>query len=394
MSASTSIISQQWAAQADDVSSDPSSQHLAIATEQGYASASLPPPGNGAGAAPNGAGDSASLSRARSAEALAISLEALRGTQANYVQALVSMVASVVASLAGLAAVDAGDGAALGGAAKAVFGFATLLFISSGLGLSKAVRDRSFADAFALAAGAGPAGALRTQLRGSTASLFAAAFGAGAALCMAGASVLLLNGRGTSANHLFVCLAFCLSSTVTVAKVVRDRFDADFLEACGLSAGTGQLAHLVRASDSLVGGTKSFFILSLGAALSSVTSVLAVIITSSLGAEAKTIVAVCVILLAIACINASKMVRDKIDRTRGAAQNTISWNLITSLSFVLAVVAAASVAYWICAQGVLSASLCGFVSTGMLWVVASVLTFSKVARDREERGRALASGSP
>jgi hypothetical protein len=328
-------------------------------------------------------------------EALAISLEGVRGSDANYIQALIFMVVSLVAALAGLAAVDAnvtcGGSGGLGGA-KAVFAFAALLFVSSGLGLSKAVRDRSFADAFTLASGAGPAGALRVQLRGSEASLSAAVFGAAASLCMASASVLLLNGSGSSANHLFGALAFCLTSTVTVAKVVRDRFDADFIESCGLTAGTTQLARLTSVADGLIGGTQIFFWLSFGAALASVATVLGIVLASGLGGESKTIVCVCVVLLAVAAINASKMVRDKLDRSRGAAQNTHSWNAITTISFVVAVVAAAFGSFWICNQGVLSASMCAFTVTGMLWVLASVLTFSKVARDHEERGRLLAPG--
>jgi hypothetical protein len=84
------------------------------------------------------------------------------------------------------------------------------------------------------------------------------------------------------------------------------------------------------------------------------------------------------------------MVRDKLDRSRGAAQNTTSWNLITTISFVIAVVAAAAGSYAACLVGVLSHSMCAFVVTGMCWVLASVLTFSKVARDHEERSRKLA----
>ena len=380
-------VTQQWVSnQADDgVTNDPSShQQFAVSFEPSAPPADGPDP-------------SASLARAQAMEALAISLEGVRGSDANYIQALIFMVVSLVAALAGLAAVDAnasGGGSAFGGlgGAKAVFAFAALLFISSGLGLSKAVRDRSFADAFALASGAGPAGALRMQLRGSQASLYAAVFGAAASLCMACASVLLLNGSGSSANHLFGTLAFCLTSTVTVAKVVRDRFDADFIESCGLTAGTAQLARLMRVADGLIGGTQLFFWLSFGAALASVATVLGIVLASGLGAETKTIVSVCVVLLAVAAINASKMVRDKLDRSRGAAQNSQSWNAITTISFVVAVVAAAFGSFWICNQGVLSASMCAFTVTGMLWVLASVLTFSKVARDHEERGRLLAPG--
>jgi hypothetical protein len=308
---------------------------------------------------------------------LAVSLEAVRGSQANYMQALFAMVASIVASLAGLAAVDADTGGVVDmGVAKGVFGFAVLLFVCSSLGLSKTVRDRSFADAFALAAGAGPAGALRAQLRGSDASLYAAVFGATASMCLAGASVLLLNGHGTSANHLFAGIAFCMTSTVTVAKVVRDRFDADFIEASGLTAGTRQLAILLRISDSLIGGTQAFF---------------CVILSSGLDAVTKIIVTTCVFFLAVASINASKMVRDKIDRSRGAAQNTVGWNLVTTLSFIIAFVAAVTGTFFVCRTGVLSSSMCAFINTGMIWVLASVLTFSKVARDYEERGRSASA---
>ena len=323
---------------------------------------------------------------------LAVSLEAVRGSQANYMQALFAMVASIVASLAGLAAVDADTGGVVDmGVAKGVFGFAVLLFVCSSLGLSKTVRDRSFADAFALAAGAGPAGALRAQLRGSDASLYAAVFGATASMCLAGASVLLLNGHGTSANHLFAGIAFCMTSTVTVAKVVRDRFDADFIEASGLTAGTRQLAILLRISDSLIGGTQAFFWLSLASALASVSSVLGVILSSGLDAVTKIIVTTCVFFLAVASINASKMVRDKIDRSRGAAQNTVGWNLVTTLSFIIAFVAAVTGTFFVCRTGVLSSSMCAFINTGMIWVLASVLTFSKVARDYEERGRSASA---
>jgi len=327
---------------------------------------------------------------------LAISLEAVRGSQANFIQSIVAMIVSITASLAGLAAVediDGGGSSAFGGmgSAKAVFGFATLLFVCTGLNLSKAIRDRSFADAFTLSLGVGPSVTLKTQLRGSTASLYASIFAMAASLFLAGASIIQLNGRGTSANHLFVGLAFCLSSTVTVAKVIRDRFDADFLDACSLAAPTLQLVRLMGVSEGLIGGTQAFFYLSLFSALVSVISVIIVILLSGLDIGNKIIVSVCVIFLAVASINASKMVRDKLDRSRGAAQNTTSWNLITTISFVIAVIAAAAGSYAACLVGVLSHSMCAFVVTGMCWVLASVLTFSKVARDYEERSRKLAS---
>ena len=326
---------------------------------------------------------------------LAISLEGVRGSQANFIQAIIAMIVSITATLAGLAAVDDIDGggsAAVGGmgSAKAVFGFATLLFVCTGLNLSKAVRDRSFADAFTQALGVGPSVTLKTQLRGSTASLYASIFAMAASLFLAGASIIQLNGRGTSANHLFAGLAFCLSSTVTVAKVVRDRFDADFLEGCSLAAPPLQLVRIMVVSEGLIGGTQAFFYLSLCSALVSVISVIIVILLSGLDVGNKIIVSVCVIFLAVASINVSKMVRDKLDRSRGAAQNTTSWNLITTISFVIAVVAAAAGSYAACLVGVLSHSMCAFVVTGMCWVLASVLTFSKVARDHEERSRKLA----
>jgi hypothetical protein len=84
-------------------------------------------------------------------------------------------------------------------------------------------------------------------------------------------------------------------------------------------------------------------------------------------------------------INASKLVRDLAEE--GTVPPTRSWKIITALSVIISLASVFGVTGVICRDNPVEPRLCAILIIGSFWVLGSIITVSKITRDRDERKR-------
>ena len=316
-------------------------------------------------------------------------LRLLSGSNANLAQCVALAVISLCCCL-GSVSVAIGDG--MNGEASttraALIGFyllAILLLSTSVLQAAKMVRDRRMADIFV-------GDMLSLQLKGTEASRVMTGINMAAAMALAIACVCVLGTAGDSAagtSFLLLAIAFLLTSLTNLSKAWRDRFDALFFHDAARQF-PERFAEISRGVHTLEMTGGYFYTLNLAAAVISTASILAAIFVpagNNLELSWKLLLAIAILFMISAAVNASKFVRDSMEE--GAIKPTPQWRAIVILSVVISLAAVFGLEAVVCINSQVSSRLCALLYIGSFWVLGSVITLSKITRDREEKSRSV-----
>ena len=316
-------------------------------------------------------------------------LRLLSGSNANLAQCVALAVISLCCCL-GSVSVAIGDG--MNGEASttrtALIGFyllAILLLSTSVLQAAKMVRDRRMADIFV-------GDMLSLQLKGTEASRVMTGINMAAAMALAIACVCVLGTAGDSAagtSFLLLAIAFLLTSLTNLSKAWRDRFDALFFHDAARKF-PERFAEISRGVHTLETTGGYFYTLNLAAAVISTASILAAIFVpagNNLELSWKLLLAIAILFMISAAVNASKFVRDSMEE--GAIKPTPQWRAIVILSVVISLAAVFGLEAVVCINSQVSSRLCALLYIGSFWVLGSVITLSKITRDRDEKSRSV-----
>jgi hypothetical protein len=313
----------------------------------------------------------------------------LSGSNANLAQCVALAVISLCCCL-GSVSVAIGDGKSSEASATraALIGFyllAILLLSTSVLQAAKMVRDRRMAEIFV-------GDMLSLQLKGTEASRVMTNINMAAAMALAIACVCVLGTAGDSAagtSFLLLAIAFLLTSLTNLSKAWRDRFDALFFHDAARQF-PERFAEISRGVHTLEAMGGFFYSLNLAAAVISTASILAAIFVPSgnnLELSWKLLLAIAILFMISAAVNASKFVRDSMEE--GTIKPTPQWRAIVILSVVVSLAAVFGLEAVVCINSQVSSRLCALLYIGSFWVLGSVITLSKITRDRDEKTRSV-----
>ena len=212
-----------------------------------------------------------------------------------------------------------------------------------------------------------------------------------ASFALAVACVCVLGSAGDGAEGsscLLLAIAFLLTSLTNLSKAWRDRFDALFFHEAARTF-PERFAELARGVHTLEEMGGFFYTINIVAAVVSTASILAAIFVpsgSNLQIAWQLLLAIAVLFMISSAVNASKFVRDSMEE--GSIKPTPQWRAIVVASVVVSLVAVFGIEANICMKGMVSNRLCALLYIGSFWVLGSVITLSKITRDRDEKRRA------
>jgi hypothetical protein len=198
-------------------------------------------------------------------------------------------------------------------------------------------------------------------------------------------TVDLARSRGAAV----LAIAFLLTSLTNLSKAWRDRFDALFFHDAARQF-PERFAEISRGVHTLEAMGGFFYSLNLAAAVISTASILAAIFVPSgnnLELSWKLLLAIAILFMISAAVNASKFVRDSMEE--GAIKPTPQWRAIVILSVVVSLAAVFGLEAVVCINSQVSSRLCALLYIGSFWVLGSVITLSKITRDRDEKTRSV-----
>ena len=215
-----------------------------------------------------------------------------------------------------------------------------------------------------------------------------------ASFALATATVSVLGRADGSAadgtGYLLLAIAFLLTSLVNLSKAWRDRFDALFLHDAAVRWPL-RFADIARGVHCIEEFGGAFYTINLVAALVSTCSILAAIFVpmgNTLEGTMKILLAIAVLFMISSAVNASKLVRDSLEE--GAIKPTAQWRAIVVASVLISLSAVFGLEGYVCRKEMVSGRLCALLYIGSVWVLGSVITLSKITRDREEKQRSAA----
>jgi hypothetical protein len=238
--------------------------------------------------------------------------------------------------------------------------------------VAKLVRDGALADAF-------PSFSLVAALRGSQLSR---ALSWGVALVSVALPPYVIlsvsGGDAESSRFLLLGLAFLFASTLNLAKVARDSFEADLFSSAFGGAPTPALVRTLRSVSS---GTAAFRLLNtLATVVAFATSFAGVWANAELARERKALFTVGLLFVAYGAFQVSKLVRD-FSSAVAAARPKPAYATFTWGGFLVALVAhGAAVALM-----PVSDAQRRFFGLASVFVLSSVLALAKLLRDDQER---------
>jgi len=316
---------------------------------------------------------------------LSNSLRALAGSNANLAQCVAMGFISLFCSLSAISVVATNGGK---GADMALVGFyllAIVLLATGVLQMAKTTRDQRMAEVFTNEF-------LAPQLVGTAAARVMNLIAVAASFSLAVAIVVVMavasGAPGEGSGFLLMSIAFLLTAVINLSKAWRDRFDSLFLERAA-ELQPARVAELARAVHSLELTSHVFYMINAVSAMLSTAATIAAIAVSQerLDWNTKALLILALLFMVASAVNASKLVRDELEQ--GSIKPTAQWKAITILATVISLGAVFGVIANICKTS--PPSFCALLYVGALWMLASVVTLSKITRDRDEKLRAAAA---
>jgi hypothetical protein len=319
----------------------------------------------------------------------AASLKALAGSNANLAQCVAMGFLSLFCCLTAISVVATGGGGKLTDVA-ALIGFyllAILLLATGVLQMAKTTRDQRMAEIFELEL-------LAPQLVGTAASRVMNSIAVAAAFALAVAIVVVMavasGAPVEGSSFLLMAIAFLLTACVNLSKAWRDRFDALFLQRAAMLQ-PARIAEFARAVHSLELASHVFYLINVISALTSTAATVAsAALSRELETNTKALLILALLFMVASAVNASKLVRDELEL--GAIKPTAQWKAITVLAILISIGAVFGVIGTICRTGS-PPSYCALLFVGAFWMLASVITLSKITRDRDEKLRAATASN-
>ena len=321
-------------------------------------------------------------------DSLWLSLRLLAGSNANLAQCVALALISLACALSAVGILGGASGAAgVRAIDRAYYVLAILLLAAGVLQLSRTVRDRRLAEVF-------PNEMLTRQLVGTSASAVMTLLSMVVSLALAVTVVVGMSAEsglsvGESVGLMLLAISFLLTSLVNLAKAWRDRFDAAFFEAA-FKRSPERLNEFIAAVHLIEASSDLFYFINTSAAFASTAAIfVAIFAGGSLSTEFKIILAICEIFMISSAVNMSKLVRDNIEA--GAIKPSFQWAAVTATAMVAALVAVFGVEVAVCTSNSISPRFCALLFIGTFWVLGSVITLSKITRDRDEKRRSAAA---
>ena len=311
-------------------------------------------------------------------------LKMLRGSDANLAQCVALGIISLFCCFMSIWVVSAKAGST---AAPfiAVYVITIIILGTSILSVSKGVRDRRMGSLFHNEM-------LATQLIGTSASQVMAGLSFASSLVLTVATSIIcstmnpdaLTSISESVLVLMMSISFFFTSLINLSNIWRDRFDAIFYEYV-VEHSPLRLQEVNKAVQVNVGTKLNYYINLLAALLSTAAIIGTISITQKIEVTQKILLILSELFMISSAINASKLVRDLAEE--GTVPPTRSWKIITALSVIISLVSVFGVTGVICRNNPVEPRLCAILIIGSFWVLGSIITVSKITRDRDERKR-------
>jgi hypothetical protein len=266
-----------------------------------------------------------------------------------------------------------------------VYVITIIILGTSILSVSKGVRDRRMGSLFHNEM-------LATQLIGTSASQVMAGLSFASSLVLTVATSIIcstmnpdaLTSISESVLVLMMSISFFFTSLINLSNIWRDRFDAIFYEYV-VEHSPLRLQEVNKAVQVNVGTKLNYYINLLAALLSTAAIIGTISITQKIEVTQKILLILSELFMISSAINASKLVRDLAEE--GTVPPTRSWKIITALSVIISLVSVFGVTGVICRDNPVEPRLCAILIIGSFWVLGSIITVSKITRDRDERKR-------
>lgn len=315
---------------------------------------------------------------------LAHNLKLLRGSDANLAQCISLAIISLFSCFMSIWVVSAKAGSSAG-PFIAVYVITIIILGTSILSASKGFRDRRMGFFF-------PKEMLATQLIGTHASQVMTSLSVVSSLVLTVATSIIcstlnpdtLTSISESVLILLMSISFFLTSLVNLSNIWRDRFDAIFYE-CVVEETPLRFKEISNAVQVNVGTKMNYYVNLISALLSTAAIIGTISITKKIEDMQKILLILSELFMITSAINASKLVRDLSEE--GTVPPTRSWKIITFLSVIVSLVSVFGVNGSICRGNRDEPRLCAILIIGSFWVLGSIITVSKITRDREERKR-------
>lgn len=254
----------------------------------------------------------------------------------------------------------------------------TVFLLSTVVTGAKILRDRDLASRFENEL-------LARHVRGTPASAVVVAVTAAAALWFTFSPLVrafVASAAAGQAGVLLIAQAYMVTAAANAAKVLRDRFDADWLTSAVAGSMRDRSAEFTRIAYDIARGTGAFSVINYMGLLGGAACVFWGITSApTLNTDKKVILSLLIVFLAFSAMNVSKLARDNLE----GVPNTAGWKVFSIFMFVASAVCAFAAPWHYSTTGELSREVFWFDAVGTMWMLSSVMSVSKLVRDAEAR---------